>query len=189
LQLPQFTLIGATTRVGLLPNPLRDRFGFTAHLDFYENDELSEVVKRSAGLLHLDISIEATNEIGRRSRGTPRIANRLLRRVRDFNEVHGQGSIDLKQTQSALELYEVDAVGLDRLDRVVLEALITKYKGGPVGVSTLAMAVGEEVGTIEDVAEPFLVRAGFIVRTPRGRQATPAGWSHLGLIAPENAGI
>jgi Holliday junction DNA helicase RuvB len=113
----------------------------------------------------------------------------LLRRVRDFNEVHGQGSIDLKQTQSALELYEVDAVGLDRLDRVVLEALITKYKGGPVGVSTLAMAVGEEVGTIEDVAEPFLVRAGFIVRTPRGRQATPAGWSHLGLIAPENAGI
>jgi Holliday junction DNA helicase RuvB len=189
LQLPQFTLIGATTRVGLLPNPLRDRFGFTAHLDFYENDELSEVVKRSAGLLHLDISIEAANEIGRRSRGTPRIANRLLRRVRDFNEVHGQGSIDLKQTQSALELYEVDAVGLDRLDRVVLEALITKYKGGPVGVSTLAMAVGEEVGTIEDVAEPFLVRAGFIVRTPRGRQATPAGWSHLGLIAPENTGI
>jgi Holliday junction DNA helicase RuvB len=185
LQLPQFTLIGATTRVGLLPNPLRDRFGFTAHLDFYENEELSEVVKRSAGLLHLDISIEAANEIGRRSRGTPRIANRLLRRVRDFNEVHGQGSIDLLQTQSALELYEVDAVGLDRLDRVVLEALITKYKGGPVGVSTLAMAVGEEVGTIEDVAEPFLVRAGFIIRTPRGRQATPAGWSHLGLIAPE----
>jgi Holliday junction DNA helicase RuvB len=185
LQLPQFTLIGATTRVGLLPNPLRDRFGFTAHLDFYENEELTEVVKRSAGLLHLDISIEAANEIGRRSRGTPRIANRLLRRVRDFNEVHGQGSIDLLQTQSALELYEVDAVGLDRLDRVVLEALITKYKGGPVGVSTLAMAVGEEVGTIEDVAEPFLVRAGFIIRTPRGRQATPAGWSHLGLIAPE----
>jgi Holliday junction DNA helicase RuvB len=185
LQLPQFTLIGATTRVGLLPNPLRDRFGFTAHLDFYENEELTEVVKRSAGLLHLDISIEAANEIGRRSRGTPRIANRLLRRVRDFNEVHGQGSIDLLQTQSALELYEVDAGGLDRLDRVVLEALITKYKGGPVGVSTLAMAVGEEVGTIEDVAEPFLVRAGFIIRTPRGRQATPAGWSHLGLIAPE----
>jgi Holliday junction DNA helicase RuvB len=187
LQLPQFTLIGATTRVGLLPNPLRDRFGFTAHLDFYENSELSEVVKRSADLLHLEISNESADEIGSRSRGTPRIANRLLRRVRDFNEVHGQGSIDLTQTQAALDLYEVDAVGLDRLDRSVLNALISKYNGGPVGVSTLAMAVGEEVGTVEEVAEPFLVRAGFIIRTPRGRQATPAGWTHLGLIPPENS--
>jgi Holliday junction DNA helicase RuvB len=187
LQLPQFTLIGATTRVGLLPNPLRDRFGFTAHLDFYENSELSEVVKRSADLLHLEISGDSADEIGSRSRGTPRIANRLLRRVRDFNEVHGQGSIDLTQTQAALDLYEVDAVGLDRLDRSVLNALISKYNGGPVGVSTLAMAVGEEVGTVEEVAEPFLVRAGFIIRTPRGRQATPAGWTHLGLIPPENS--
>jgi Holliday junction DNA helicase RuvB len=187
LQLPQFTLIGATTRVGLLPNPLRDRFGFTAHLDFYQDHELTEVVNRSANLLHLEISQEAANEIGSRSRGTPRIANRLLRRVRDFNEVHGQGSIDLAQTKSALELYEVDAVGLDRLDRSVLEALINKYQGGPVGVSTLAMAVGEEVGTVEDVAEPFLVRAGFVIRTPRGRQATPAGWLHLGLNPPENS--
>lgn len=187
LQLPQFTLIGATTRVGLLPNPLRDRFGFTAHLDFYENSELSEVVKRSADLLHLEISGDSADEIGSRSRGTPRIANRLLRRVRDFNEVHGQGSIDLRQTQAALELYEVDAVGLDRLDRSVLNALVSKYNGGPVGVSTLAMAVGEEVGTVEEVAEPFLVRAGFIIRTPRGRQATPAGWAHLGLIPPENS--
>lgn len=187
LQLPAFTLIGATTRVGLLPNPLRDRFGFTAHLDFYENSELSEVVRRSSALLHLDISLEAANEIGTRSRGTPRIANRLLRRVRDFSEVHGQGNIDLLQTKSALELYEVDAVGLDRLDRAVLQALVSKYNGGPVGVSTLAMAVGEEIGTIEEVAEPFLVRAGFIIRTPRGRQATPAGWQHLGLNPPENS--
>ncbi|MEY2672923.1 MAG: hypothetical protein RLZZ508_800 [Actinomycetota bacterium] len=187
LELPQFTLIGATTRVGLLPNPLRDRFGFTAHLDFYEDGELSQVVKRSANLLHLEISEEAADEIGSRSRGTPRIANRLLRRVRDYNEVHGQGSIDLDQTKAALELYEVDAVGLDRLDRSVLEALINKYQGGPVGVSTLAMAVGEEVGTVEDVAEPFLVRAGFVIRTPRGRQATAAGWRHLGVNPPENS--
>lgn len=187
LQLPQFTLIGATTRVGLLPNPLRDRFGFTAHLDFYENSELTDVVIRSANLLHLDIAQVAAAEIGSRSRGTPRIANRLLRRVRDYNEVHGQGGIDLVQTKAALDLYEVDAVGLDRLDRAVLSALISKYNGGPVGVSTLAMAVGEEVGTVEEVAEPFLVRAGFIIRTPRGRQATPAGWTHLGLEAPENS--
>ncbi len=187
LELPQFTLIGATTRVGLLPNPLRDRFGFTAHLDFYEDGELSQVVKRSANLLHLEISEESAYEIGSRSRGTPRIANRLLRRVRDYNEVHGQGSIDLDQTKAALELYEVDAVGLDRLDRSVLEALINKYQGGPVGVSTLAMAVGEEVGTVEDVAEPFLVRAGFVIRTPRGRQATAAGWRHLGVNPPENS--
>jgi holliday junction DNA helicase RuvB len=187
LELPQFTLIGATTRVGLLPNPLRDRFGFTAHLDFYEDGELSQVVKRSANLLHLEISEESADEIGSRSRGTPRIANRLLRRVRDYNEVHGQGSIDLDQTKAALELYEVDAVGLDRLDRSVLEALINKYQGGPVGVSTLAMAVGEEVGTVEDVAEPFLVRAGFVIRTPRGRQATAAGWRHLGVNPPETS--
>ncbi len=187
LELPQFTLIGATTRVGLLPNPLRDRFGFTAHLDFYEDSELPQVVKRSANLLHLEISEESADEIGSRSRGTPRIANRLLRRVRDYNEVHGQGSIDLDQTKAALELYEVDAVGLDRLDRSVLEALINKYQGGPVGVSTLAMAVGEEVGTVEDVAEPFLVRAGFVIRTPRGRQATAAGWRHLGVNPPENS--
>lgn len=187
LQLPPFTLIGATTRVGLLPNPLRDRFGFTAHLDFYEDVELTEVVKRSAQLLRLEISEESASEIGSRSRGTPRIANRLLRRVRDFNEVHGLGRIDIDQTKSALELYEVDAVGLDRLDRTVLETLITKYNGGPVGVSTLAMAVGEEIGTVEDVAEPFLVRAGFIVRTPRGRQATVAGWKHLGLNPPQNS--
>lgn len=187
LELPQFTLIGATTRVGLLPNPLRDRFGFTAHLDFYEDGELSQVVKRSANLLHLEISEESADEIGSRSRGTPRIANRLLRRVRDYNEVHGQGSIDLDQTKAALDLYEVDAVGLDRLDRSVLDALINKYQGGPVGVSTLAMAVGEEVGTVEDVAEPFLVRAGFVIRTPRGRQATAAGWRHLGVNPPENS--
>lgn len=185
LQLPNFTLIGATTRAGLLPNPLRDRFGFIAHLDFYETEELTEVINRSANLLRLQISAQAANEIASRSRGTPRIANRLLRRVRDYAEIHGDGNIDLKQAQAALTLYEVDAVGLDRLDQAVLGALISKYNGGPVGISTIAMAVGEEPGTVEEVAEPFLVRAGFVVRTPRGRQATAAGWRHLGLEPPE----
>lgn len=185
LQLPNFTLIGATTRAGLLPNPLRDRFGFIAHLDFYEANELTEVVNRSANLLRLEISAEAAQEIASRSRGTPRIANRLLRRVRDYAEIHGNGEIDLVQAKAALTLYEVDAVGLDRLDQAVLNALISKYNGGPVGISTLAMAVGEETGTVEEVSEPFLVRAGFIVRTPRGRQATAAGWQHLGLTPPE----
>ena len=185
LQLPTFTLIGATTRAGLLPNPLRDRFGFTAHLDFYEAEELTEVINRSASLLRLEIAADAAKEIASRSRGTPRIANRLLRRVRDYAEIHGSGEIDLGQAKAALTLYEVDAVGLDRLDQAVLKALVTNYNGGPVGISTLAMAVGEETGTVEEVAEPFLVRAGFIVRTPRGRQATAAGWQHLGLTPPE----
>jgi Holliday junction DNA helicase RuvB len=184
LELPHFTLVGATTRAGLLPSPLRDRFGFTAQLDFYENDELSVIVKRSAALMGIEISEAAINELGSRSRGTPRVANRLLRRVRDYAQVHSNGKVDIKEAKAALEMYEVDAIGLDRLDLAVLETLVKRFNGGPVGISTLAMAIGEEAETIESLAEPFLVRMGFISRTPRGRIATPAGFSHLGLKAP-----
>ena len=185
LDLPKFTLVGATTRAGLLPPPLRDRFGFTAHMEFYESDELAEIILRSAKLLEIMISSEATSEIAGRSRGTPRIANRLLRRVRDFALVNKVDQIDLKTTQSALEMYEVDLLGLDRLDRAVLDALVIRFNGGPVGLSTLAIAVGEEVETVESVAEPFLVRQGLMARTARGRVATPAGFSHLGHSAPQ----
>jgi Holliday junction DNA helicase RuvB len=184
LELPHFTLVGATTRAGLLPSPLRDRFGFTAQLDFYEDVELSIIVKRSANLMGIEISEAAIQELGSRSRGTPRVANRLLRRVRDYAQVHSNGKVDMKEAKSALELYEVDAIGLDRLDRAVLETLVKRFNGGPVGISTLAMAIGEEAETIESLAEPFLVRMGFISRTPRGRIATPAGFAHLGLKAP-----
>ena len=189
LDLPKFTLVGATTRAGLLPPPLRDRFGFTAHMDFYESVELADIILRSAKLLEIKISSEATSEIAGRSRGTPRIANRLLRRVRDFalvNKLANQaGEIDLKTTQAALEMYEVDLLGLDRLDRAVLEALVIRFNGGPVGLSTLAIAVGEEMETVESVAEPFLVRIGLMARTARGRVATPAGFSHLGHKPPQ----
>jgi Holliday junction DNA helicase RuvB len=184
LELPHFTLVGATTRAGLLPSPLRDRFGFTAQLDFYEDAELSVIVKRSAALMGIEISEAAIQELGSRSRGTPRVANRLLRRVRDYAQVHSNGKVDIKEAKSALELYEVDAIGLDRLDLGVLETLVKRFNGGPVGISTLAMAIGEEAETIESLAEPFLVRMGFISRTPRGRIATPAGFAHLGLKAP-----
>jgi len=184
LSLPHFTLVGATTRAGLLPAPLRDRFGFTAHLDFYDHDDISLIVQRSAALLEIAISSEAVSELGRRSRGTPRIANRLLRRVRDFAQVHGNGSIDIQTTRAALLMYEVDEIGLDRLDKSVLSALVKNFNGGPVGVSTLAMAVGEEIETIESLAEPFLVRMGFLARTPRGRMATAAAWIHMGLKPP-----
>jgi Holliday junction DNA helicase RuvB len=184
LELPHFTLVGATTRAGLLPSPLRDRFGFTAQLDFYENDELSVIVKRSAALMGIEISEAAINELGSRSRGTPRVANRLLRRVRDYAQVHSNGKVDIKEAKAALEMYEVDAIGLDRLDLGVLETLVKRFNGGPVGISTLAMAIGEESETIESLAEPFLVRMGFISRTPRGRIATPAGFAHLGLKPP-----
>ena len=184
LELPHFTLVGATTRAGLLPSPLRDRFGFTAQLDFYEDAELSVIVKRSAALMGIEISEAAIQELGSRSRGTPRVANRLLRRVRDYAQVHSNGKVDLKEAKSALELYEVDAIGLDRLDLGVLGTLVKRFNGGPVGISTLAMAIGEEAETIESLAEPFLVRMGFISRTPRGRIATPAGFEHLGLKAP-----
>jgi len=184
LELPHFTLVGATTRAGLLPSPLRDRFGFTAQLDFYEDAELSVIVKRSAALMGIEISEAAIQELGSRSRGTPRVANRLLRRIRDYAQVHSNGKVDINEAKAALELYEVDAIGLDRLDLAVLETLVKRFNGGPVGISTLAMAIGEEAETIESLAEPFLVRMGFISRTPRGRIATPAGFEHLGLKAP-----
>jgi Holliday junction DNA helicase RuvB len=184
LQLPHFTLVGATTRAGLLPSPLRDRFGFTAHLDFYDANEIEIVLARSAALLGLAIDKKAIAEIAGRSRGTPRIANRLLRRVRDYAQVQGSSSLSHEHSKIALEMYEVDEQGLDRLDRAVLTALIGRFNGGPVGLSTLAIAVGEESETVESVAEPFLVRNGFMARTPRGRIATELGYSHLGLKAP-----
>lgn len=187
LSLPRFTLIGATTRSGLLPAPLRDRFGFTAHLDFYDERDIAGIVRRSATLLDVSIDDESISELGRRSRGTPRIANRLLRRVRDFAQVHGSGEIKIDQTTAALKMYEVDDFGLDRLDRAILVALIDRFNGGPVGLNTLAVAVGEERETVEAVAEPFLVRSGFLVRTPRGRSATPQAWQHLGKTPPQNA--
>ncbi len=184
LEIPPFTLVGATTRAGLLPGPLRDRFGFTAHLEFYEPHELDLIVHRSAGLLDVHLTAEGSSEIASRSRGTPRIANRLLRRVRDYAQVRADGVLTLPVAQAALELFEVDESGLDRLDRGVLDALCRRFGGGPVGISTLAVAVGEERETVEEVAEPFLVRSGFLARTPRGRVATPAAWHHLGLTPP-----
>jgi Holliday junction DNA helicase RuvB len=187
LELPPFTLVGATTRAGLLPGPLRDRFGFTGHLEFYSVAELELVLRRSAGMLDLKLTSAGFSEIAGRSRGTPRIANRLLRRVRDWALVHGVETIDARTASAALDMYEVDARGLDRLDRSVLEALVNKFNGGPVGLSTLAIAVGEEPETVETVAEPFLVREGLLGRTPRGRIAMPAAWDHLGLKMPGNA--
>ncbi len=184
LQLPHFTLVGATTRAGLLPGPLRDRFGFTAHLDFYDDKELAQVILRSAALLEIDIHTDAITEISGRSRGTPRIANRLLRRVRDYAQVKASPSIALADAKAALEMYEVDEMGLDRLDRGVLVALVERFNGGPVGLSTLAIAVGEEVETVESVAEPFLVRNGLMARTSRGRVATAAGFAHIGRTPP-----
>jgi holliday junction DNA helicase RuvB len=181
LDIAPFTLVGATTRAGTLPAPLRDRFGFTAHVDFYSAAELELIVRRSAGVLGVDIDADASSEVAGRSRGTPRIANRLLRRVRDYAQVHGDGRVDRDTARAALALYEVDERGLDRLDRAVLHALVVRFGGGPVGLSTLAVAVGEERETVETVAEPFLVREGFLARTSRGRVATPAAWEHLGL--------
>lgn len=186
LNLPHFTLVGATTRAGLLPAPLRDRFGFTAHLDFYDNSDIANIVLRSANLLEVEIDSAAVAELGKRARGTPRIANRLLRRVRDYAQVHGDGEINLAVTRAALEMYEVDEIGLDRLDKAILRALIDQFGGGPVGLNTLAMAVGEERETVESVAEPFLVRAGFMTRSPRGRTATSAAWRHLGKNPPSH---
>ncbi len=184
LALPPFTAVGATTRAGLLPAPLRDRFGFTGHLDYYDSADLERVVVRSAGLLGIELEPAAAREIAGRSRGTPRIANRLLRRVRDWAQVRGDGVLDLRAARAALEVYEVDVLGLDRLDRAVLVALCRRFNGGPVGLTTLAVTVGEEAETVETVAEPYLVREGFIGRTPRGRVATAAAWAHLGLTPP-----
>src|SRR6195952_1816283 len=185
LETPPFTLVGATTRAGLLPSPLRDRFGFTARLEFYEPEDLELIVHRSAGLLGVELKSDGGREISLRSRGTPRIANRLLRRVRDFAQVRADGVVTRDLARAALELFEVDESGLDRLDRSVLDVLCRRFGGGPVGVSTLAVAVGEERETVEEVAEPFLVRSGFLARTPRGRGATPAGWSLTGRAPPE----
>ena len=184
LEIPRFTLVGATTRAGLLPGPLRDRFGFTGQLDYYDTAALIGIVTRSAALLGIDVDLESAEVIASRSRGTPRIANRLLRRVRDFALVKTNSRIDPQVASDALTLYEVDEIGLDRLDRAVLEAICLRFNGGPVGLSTLAMSVGEETETVEAVAEPFLIREGFLMRTPRGRVATPRAWQHLGLALP-----
>jgi Holliday junction DNA helicase RuvB len=185
LDIAPFTLVGATTRAGLLPSPLRDRFGFTAHLDFYDASDLEVIIGRSAGLLSVPVEGAGVVEIAGRCRGTPRIANRLLRRVRDWAQVHGDGVVTRASARAALELYEVDALGLDRIDQAVLDALVHRFGGGPVGLSTLAVAVGEEPETIETVSEPFLVRLGMLMRTPRGRMATPAAWRHAGVEPPE----
>jgi Holliday junction DNA helicase RuvB len=184
LDIAPFTLVGATTRSGALTGPLRDRFGFTAHMEFYEPAELELVLRRAAVILAVDLRPDGAAEIAARSRGTPRIANRLLRRVRDFAEVRADGAVTRQVARDALAVYDVDELGLDRLDRAVLGALVRSFGGGPVGVSTLAVAVGEEPGTVEEVCEPYLVRAGMLARTPRGRVATAASWAHLGIAAP-----
>jgi Holliday junction DNA helicase RuvB len=187
LDLPPFTLIGATTRAGLITTPLRDRFGVAFRLDLYDAEDLATVVRRSARILEITIDEKGAHAIASRSRGTPRVANRLLRRVRDFAEVRGGGRIDAPLAQAALDLLEVDAAGLDRLDREILRAMCEKFGGGPVGLSTLAIAVAEEPNTIEDVYEPYLLQQGFLQRTPRGRQATAAAYAHLGLERPREA--
>ncbi|WDZ82277.1 Holliday junction branch migration DNA helicase RuvB [Micromonospora cathayae] len=184
LDVEPFTLVGATTRSGLLTGPMRDRFGFVAHLDFYSPTELEALLHRSARILGVPITPDGAAEIAGRSRGTPRIANRLLRRVRDFAEVRADGVVTVETARAALTVYDVDALGLDRLDRAVLTALVDTFRGGPVGLSTLAVAVGEQSDTVEEVCEPFLVRAGLLARTPRGRVATEAAWHHLGRTPP-----
>jgi holliday junction DNA helicase RuvB len=185
LDLPRFTLVAATTRTGLITSPLRDRFGFSARLDLYEPGELEAIVIRSAGILGVAVEPEGAAVLARRSRGTPRIANRLLRRVRDYAEVKASGKIDAEVAVRALELFEVDALGLDKLDVALLRVLCQRFAGTPVGLTTLAVSLGEEPDTIEDVAEPFLVQLGFVQRTPRGRVATAAAFTHLGLPPPQ----
>jgi Holliday junction DNA helicase RuvB len=184
LELQPFTLVGATTRAGMLTNPLRDRFGIVARLEFYGADELASIVRRSAGLLNVPTDDEGAFEIARRSRGTPRIANRLLRRVRDYAEVKGDGRIGRSAAQAALAMLDVDPLGLDLMDRKLLDAIINRFDGGPVGLENVAAAIGEEPGTIEDVIEPYLIQQGYLQRTPRGRVATAAAWRHLGLVPP-----
>ncbi len=184
LDLQPFTLVGATTRAGMLTNPLRDRFGIVARLEFYSTEELTHIVERSAGLLGMSIDQAGAQEIARRSRGTPRIANRLLRRVRDFAQVKAQGRVDAQVADRALAMLDVDAIGFDVMDRKLLEAVIHRFDGGPVGLENVAAAIGEESATIEDVIEPYLIQQGFLQRTPRGRVATMAAYRHLGLTAP-----
>ncbi len=184
LDLQPFTLVGATTRAGMLTNPLRDRFGIVARLEFYTADELVRIVTRSAGLLKVPIDADGALEVARRSRGTPRIANRLLRRVRDYADVKGKGHIHKPIAEAALAMLDVDAIGLDLMDRKLLEAIVQRFDGGPVGLENLAAAIGEEAGTIEDVIEPYLIQQGYLQRTPRGRLATAAAWRPLGIIPP-----
>jgi Holliday junction DNA helicase RuvB len=184
LDLPRFTLVGATTRTGLITGPLRDRFGLVARLDYYEVDDLEAIVERAAGILGVQATIEGAREIARRARGTPRIANRLLRRVRDFAEVRADGIVDGPVASDGLAVFGVDERGLDKVDRAVLRSLCERFGGGPVGLKTLAIGVGEPDETVEDVYEPFLIQQGLLLRTPKGRVATPAAWAHLGLIEP-----
>ena len=188
LDLPPFTLAGATTRAGMLTNPLRDRFGIVARLEFYSGEELAKIVRRSAQLLKVKIAEDGAVEVARRSRGTPRIANRLLRRVRDYVQVKGDGTVTKAVAEAALKMLEVDALGLDVMDRKLLLAVIEKFSGGPVGVENLAHAIGEEVDTIEDVLEPFLIQQGYLQRTPRGRMATLTAYRHFGIVAPAGSG-
>jgi Holliday junction DNA helicase RuvB len=187
IDVPRFTLVGATTRTGLITGPLRDRFGLVARLDYYEPADLEAIVLRAAGILDVDIDPEGAREIARRARGTPRIANRLLRRVRDFADVRGSGVIDLDTAKAGLATFGVDERGLDKIDRALLEALCGRFGGGPVGLSTLAISVAEPTETVEDVHEPFLIREGLLMRTPRGRVATAAAWTHAGRIPPRGA--
>ncbi len=187
LDVPPFTLVGATTRAGLLTSPLRDRFGIIQRLEFYATEELGCILQRSAGILRLELKPDGAEEIASRSRGTPRIANRLLRRVRDFAEVRNSSHIDRDVAAAALDMLDIDLCGLDMMDRKLLLAIIEKFSGGPVGIDNLAAAIGEERGTIEDVLEPFLIQQGFIMRTPRGRIATPNAWRHFGLAAPHHS--
>ena len=184
MDVPRFTLVGATTRTGLITGPLRDRFGLVARLDYYEASDLESIVQRAAGILDVSVEPLGAREIARRARGTPRIANRLLRRVRDFAEVRGSGVVDQATAAAGLQVFGVDALGLDKVDRALLNALCRRFGGGPVGLSTLAIAVSEPTETVEDVYEPFLIREGLLMRTPRGRVATPAAWNHLDLAAP-----
>lgn len=186
LTLPRFTVIGATTREGMLPSPLRARFGFTAHLDFYPHEELEKLIERSANVLGVNLDTGSAHELALRSRGTPRIANALLRRVRDFAMVKGEGHIDLEITRIALAALNIDSRGLDQMDNKILGTIIEKFNGGPVGLNTVATAVGEEAGTIEEVYEPFLIKEGFLKRTPRGREATPLAYQHLGFTHPRD---
>ena len=187
LTMPPFTLVGATTRTGMITGPLRDRFGYVARLDYYTTDELTAVVSRAASIWSVQINDEAAREVARRSRGTPRIANRLLRRVRDFAEVRSDGTITPDVAREGLRVFGVDDLGLDKIDRALLDSLCSRFGGGPVGLSTLAIGVGEQPETVEDVHEPFLIQLGLIARTPRGRIALPAAYSHLGIQIPPNA--
>jgi Holliday junction DNA helicase RuvB len=186
LDLPPFTLVGATTRAGLLTSPLRDRFGIVQRLEFYSPEDLTHIVQRSAAILDVEMEEEGAREIARRSRGTPRIANRLLRRVRDFAEVKADGRVTAAVADDALNMLNVDASGFDNMDRRLLQAIIEKFDGGPVGVDSLSAAIGEERGTIEDVLEPYLIQQGFLMRTPRGRMATNTAWLHFGLKPPRD---